>query len=125
MAPQDSHRNGQRCQSNNGVKQNVTEMGNLTGKRGCQILGRGDKFRDTAHLGMISGCRDNTFPLAIGHQGRGIGHIPPISQQRVMIKLPFCFLHRQGLAGKGGFIDPEIPHCKKPDVRRHLIAADQ
>ncbi|GBE13268.1 hypothetical protein BMS3Abin13_01566 [bacterium BMS3Abin13] len=34
-------------------------------------------------------------------------------------------LHRQGLAGKGGFIDPQIPDRQQPHVRRHLVAAGQ
>ena len=52
---------------------------------------------------------------------RGVGHVPPVGQHRVVGQHGGRLLDGQRLAGEGRLVDPQVPGAEKPQVGRHLV----
>ena len=97
-------------------------MADLPGERRLQVRGGGDELRDSPDFRAIAGGHHDSGPLPIGDQGRSVGHVAAIRQDRVGIEDPPFLLNRHRFSGKGGFVDLEIPQVNQPHVGGHLIA---
>jgi hypothetical protein len=103
----------------------MAEVPDLSRQRSIELLRAGDQARDVADLGAVTNGGDHSGRRAIGHQGRGIGHVAAIGERRVVGQFTGLFGDRNRFTGQGGLVDLQVADLQQAQVRRNLVARSQ
>ncbi|OPY04920.1 MAG: hypothetical protein A4E66_02521 [Syntrophus sp. PtaB.Bin001] len=108
-------------QTQNDIEHNLAELGDLPEQGGLQFLGGGDEFGYPPHLRSVTNGHHDTYSLAVGNQGRTIGHVLPVRQDRIVGQGLVILLDGHGLSGERRFVDLQVAGRNQAHIGRDLV----
>ena len=118
----DKHADGQHQ-----IGKGLAQLGQLALEGGLLLLRPGQNPGDLAHFGVHAGGGDDGATPAIDHGGAHVAHIFPVAQGHIPLGADGLggLIHRDALAGEGGFLDFQGGGLQQPTIGGHGVSGLQ